>query len=145
MNRVYVVAVVLFACVAPATADDKADKEKEYKALKGEWKTEKATMAGSDATATLKDLELSILDDGRYASKLGDQKDEGKFTFDPKAEPKSMVINPDKGQVKELKAIYKLDGDTLTVCYDRSGKETPKKFESTAENKLLLVEYKRKK
>jgi uncharacterized protein (TIGR03067 family) len=141
----FALAVTVLAFVAPVVADDKADKEKEYKALKGDWKTEKATMAGTDATTTLKDLELSILDDGRYASKLGDQKDEGKFTFDPKTEPKSMVINPDKGQVKELKAIYKLDGDTLTVCYDRTGKETPKKFESTAENKLLLVEYKRKK
>jgi uncharacterized protein (TIGR03067 family) len=144
MTRLLVAMAALLLFV-PARADDKADKEKEYKALKGDWKLEKGTLAGNDATTTLKELELTILDDGKYTSKLGDQKDEGKFTFDPKAEPKSMVINPNAGQVKELKAIYKLDGDTLTICYDRTGKETPKKFESTAENKLLLVEYKRKK
>jgi uncharacterized protein (TIGR03067 family) len=144
MSRILVATVSVLALVSPLAADDKA-KAEEYKVLKGNWKSEKATMAGNDATTTLKDLELTILDDGKYTSKLGEQKDEGTFTFDPSGEPKSMVIKPNAGPVKELKAIYKLDGDTLTVCYDRAGKETPKKFESTAENKFLLVEYKRKK
>jgi uncharacterized protein (TIGR03067 family) len=94
----------------------------------------------------IKDLVLTI-DEGKYATKLGGLKDADSLTLDPSATPKSMVIKPTEGPLKgkALKAIYKLDGDNLTICYDAEGKEAPKKFESTAENKFLLVEYKRKK
>jgi uncharacterized protein (TIGR03067 family) len=139
--------VVLLVSVAPALADDKADKEKEYKALKSGWSVEKATLNGNDATEFLKVLEFTIHDDGKYTAKHGEEKDEGAFTVDLSTTPKSMVIKPTGGPGKDkvLKAIYKLDGDSLVICYDMEGKETPKKFESTAENKFLLIEYKRKK
>jgi uncharacterized protein (TIGR03067 family) len=143
MLRLLAVTAVTLVGLASIAADDK--KAEELKALKGDWKAAKVTMAGADAMATLKDLELTILDDNKYKSKLGTETDEGTFTFDPAADPKSIDIKPNAGQVKLLKAIYKIDGDSLVVCYDIQGKTTPPKFESTAENKFLLVEYKRKK
>jgi uncharacterized protein (TIGR03067 family) len=147
MSRVFVATVTLLAFVAPITADDKADQEKEYKVLKSGWTIEKAVLAGNDVTSSLKVLEFTIHDDGKYTAKHGEEKDEGAFTVDLTTAPKSMVIKPTGGPGKDkvLKAIYKLDGDSFTVCYDMDGKEAPKKFESTAENKFLLVEYKRKK
>ena len=150
MSRPIAATLTFLALVAPAAAaDDKADKAKadEYKALKSGWKIEKATLAGNDAMGILKDLDFTIHDDGKYTAKHGEQKDEGAFTVDLATTPKSMVIKPTGGPGKDkvLKAIYKLDGDSLVICYDMDGKETPKKFESTAENKFLLVEYKRKK
>jgi uncharacterized protein (TIGR03067 family) len=140
---------ILFLLPRPALADDKADKAKaeEFKALKSEWTVAKATLAGDDAFEFLKVLEFTIHDDGKYTAKHGEVRDEGVFTLDLSATPKSMVIKPTGGPSKDkvLTAIYKLDGDTLTICYDMDGKVNPTKFESTAENKFLLVEYKRKK
>lgn len=40
-------------------------------------------------------------------------------------------------------AIYELDGDTLRVCYDLSGKARPSEFKTKAETQLLLFTYKR--
>jgi uncharacterized protein (TIGR03067 family) len=107
----------------------------------------KATLGGKDAFEFLKVLEFKIHDDGKYTAKHGEEKDEGAFTLDLSTTPKSMVIKPTggPGTDKVLKAIYKLVGNTLIICYDMDGKVTPTKFESTAENKFLLVEYKRKK
>ena len=50
---------------------------------------------------------------------------------------------PSKG--KTLPAVYEVDGDSLKVCYTLDGKDPPTEFKSTAENKTLLVTYKRDK
>lgn len=50
---------------------------------------------------------------------------------------------PNKG--KTIPAIYELDGDTLRICYDLSGKECPKEFKTEKNTKLYLVTYKKDK
>ena len=50
---------------------------------------------------------------------------------------------PNKG--KTIKTIYKLDGDTLTVCYELGDGDRPTKFETKADTKQLLANYKREK
>jgi uncharacterized protein (TIGR03067 family) len=55
------------------------------------------------------------------------------------------TAGPNKGKV--IKAIYKLNGDRFTVCYD-FGKDKPArptKFESKADTPVLLVTYQRSK
>jgi uncharacterized protein (TIGR03067 family) len=144
MGRLILAAVAAVTLLGSTPADDKVIAD-EFKALKGDWTVEKAVSKGS-AFDLIKDLVLTI-DEGKYATKLGGLKDAGTLTLDPSATPKSMVIKPTEGPLKGkvLNAIYKLDGDNLTLCYNTEGKEAPKKFESTAENKFLLVDYKRKK
>ena len=55
------------------------------------------------------------------SSSIGDRRTTGTFTVDPSQEARRRWTStgtdgPNKG--KTIKAIYKLDGDTLTVCYD---------------------------
>jgi uncharacterized protein (TIGR03067 family) len=63
----------------------------------------------------------------------------------PDASPKAMEVTgtagPNKG--KTFPAIYELIGDTLTVCYDLSGKARPSEFKSKAGTHLFLATYKR--
>ncbi len=49
---------------------------------------------------------------------------------------------PNKG--KTFPAIYELDQDLLTICYDLAGKERPKAFATESGTKQFLVKYKRK-
>ncbi|SRR6266545_6352284 len=140
------VSLALFLGTA-ATADDKSDAE--LKALVGIWKVEKAELGGKDITEVLQVLKFEILAGGKYTAEHGDNKDEGTFTVDPSKKPKQMVVKgmsgPSKGKI--IKAIYKLDGDTLTICYDFNAdkSEYPQKFESKPDTKLLLTTYKREK
>jgi uncharacterized protein (TIGR03067 family) len=143
--------MALFACcllLSSASLGNKPDDEaaKELKALVGKWKLEKAELGGKDALALLKDLKFEILEGGKYVIQLG-EKDEGTFTVDPAKKPAEMDIKgtdgPNKG--KTIKAIYKIDGDTVTICYELGGGDRPTKFESKADTKQFLAVYKREK
>jgi uncharacterized protein (TIGR03067 family) len=124
---------------ADATADD-------WKKLAGTWKVDAATFNGDDATALFKEAVLTI-EEGKYKVAFGGMNDVGTLALDPAKKPKEMTITgtdgPSKG--KTMPAIYEIDGDTLKVCYAIEGKDAPKEFKSTAENKTLLVTYKRDK
>jgi uncharacterized protein (TIGR03067 family) len=136
---------VLLALSLTATArgDDKAD----LKALVGKWKLEKAKLNGMDITEQFKTLDFEIPAEGKYTLKLGGQPDEGTLTVDSTKTPKHMEIKgtggPNKG--KTIPAIYKLDGDTLVVCYNLGGGERPAAFESKPDTKVFLATYKREK
>lgn len=143
-----VAAFALIVCVVSMAAgrpDDAA--EKDLKALVGKWKVEKAELGGQDAMSFAKDVKLELLDGGKYKLDLLGQKDEGTFTVDPSKSPKEMDIKgtdgPNKG--KTIKCIYKIDGDTATLCYELGGDGRPTKFETKPESKQFLVVYKREK
>jgi uncharacterized protein (TIGR03067 family) len=73
---------------------------------------------------------------------------EGTFVIDPTKEPKFLDMTltdreppgPNKGTVL---ARYKLDGDTLTICYDVGRKGCPADL-MPGENRSVIV-YKKKK
>lgn len=145
--RVLFSAALALFLVAPLVADDKKN-EADLKAMVGNWTVDKAELGGKDSTAVFKTLKFEIRAGGKYTVELG-VKDEGGFTVTADKSPKEMDIvsteGPNKG--KTIKAIYKLDGDALTVCYnldaDKPGR--PEKFESKAGTKTFLVTYKRAK
>ena len=144
-------ALALFACCLFTSAslggkpDDAA--EKVLKTLVGKWKVEKAELGGKDAMAFAKDVKLELLAGGKYKLDLLGQKDEGTFTVDPAKKPAEMDIKgvegPNKG--KTIKTIYKIDGDTVTICYALGGGDRPTKFETKEGTMQFLVVYKREK
>ena len=143
MNRtagLLTVAVALLSVTfahADATADD-------WKKLAGTWKVESAVLNGEDQSAVFKETVLTV-EEGKYKVDFAGMTDTGTLKIDPAKKPKLMTITgtdgPSKG--KSLPAIYEIDGDTLKVCYTLDGKDPPTEFKSTAENKTLLVTYKR--
>jgi uncharacterized protein (TIGR03067 family) len=139
-------AILTLLLVVSARADEKTDAE--LKALAGTWKVEKAELGGKDTTAILKDLKLTVDASGKYTVEIGKEKEEGTFTVDLSKTPKQMDLTskdgPNKG--KMIKAIYKLDGDTLVACYDLNTEKgaRPEKFESKDDNQFLVT-YKREK
>ena len=146
--RLFLLPALLFVFLASsATGDEKTDAD--LKAMVGKWKVEKAELSGKDITEQLKELKLEILAGAKYSVVFGKETDDGALAIDPAKTPKTMDAKgnggPNKG--KTVKAIYKLDGDTLTVCYDHNADAAkyPAKFETKEGTTLLLVVYKRKK
>ncbi|HEY6332017.1 MAG TPA: TIGR03067 domain-containing protein [Blastocatellia bacterium] len=86
-----------------------------------------------------------ILNDGHYTC----EKDRGTYKVirgQGLISPNGMDITgtegPNKG--KTLLAIYELEGDTLTICYDLQGKQRPEEFATLGSNQFLAT-YKRAK
>jgi RNA polymerase sigma-70 factor (ECF subfamily) len=72
----------------------------------------------------------------------GDRK--GTITLDPKATPKTIDVALEAGgEAGVLRGLYKLDGDTLTLCYPNINQDRPVEF--AAENGAYLWVFKRSK
>jgi uncharacterized protein (TIGR03067 family) len=120
--------------------------QKELKKLEGKWKLQKAATAGMEQAFGPGDPDLVM-----------EMKPDGKWIFtgvdkavvvalDPAANPKCMDLKSvEKGRDGAVdEAIYKIDGDTLTVClYQGKGKQRPTTFDPPKERDTILVVFKR--
>jgi len=138
--------VLSWLVIAAALASRAADSP-DSKGVQGTWTPVKAELAGQALPdAVLKTISLK-LHNGMYDVSVAGQPDRGTYTMDSSAKPKSMTITgtdgPNKG--KTFPAIYELEGETLRVCYDLSGKQRPSEFKTVPGTQLYLVTYCRRK
>ena len=139
--------IALLGLVVPANSDDKKAAA-DLKAMVGKWDIVKAELGGKEVTEHLKEMKFEIAEGGKYTAELSMEKDVGTFTVDVAKTPKEMDIKGNGGPNKDklIKAIYKIDGDSMTVCYELGGGDKrPAKFETKPDTKLLVINYKRKK
>jgi len=69
-----------------------------------------------------------------------------RFDIDPKADPAAITMRGMGSRQSSLIGIWKVDGDTLTLCLDRSGTNArPKSFESPKGSQITLYVFKRMK
>lgn len=115
--------------------------------LDGVWVPTMAELAGDKfPEAVLKTMQLTI-NGNSYSTLVGTNKDEGELKIDSQAKPPAIDILGGKGpnQGKLFPAIFELQGDTLRICYDLSGKKRPTQFATARSTQLFLVTYERKK
>ena len=137
----FLVAAVL---VAAAWSQDAAS---ERKMLEGVWLPSAAELAENPfEEATLKSMKL-VIEGDKYTVTVGKAIDKGTVKIDPAAKPKTMDIMGDDGpnKGKTFLCIYEIDGDTLRVCYDLTGKMRPTEFKTKKGGLFFLVTYKRAK
>lgn len=146
--RVPLAVVLALGFAVPVVAEDKKA-EADLKAMVGNWTVQKAELGGKDITEHLKVLKFEVRAGGKYTAQVGEQKDDGAFTIDTGKTPKQMTVKPTAGPNKgqTVKAIYKIDADTFTICYDHEADkgDYPKAFETKPDTTLLLVVYTREK
>lgn len=143
MKCTFYISLLLAMSLAALAAEPTGDAN----AVQGTWSPTKAELGGrSMPDAVLKSISLK-LDDGKYEVFVGDEPDRGIYTVDSTSKPRGMTITGTQGPNagKTFPAIFEVDGDTLRICYDLSGKKRPTEFKSIAGTKLYLVTYRRKK
>jgi uncharacterized protein (TIGR03067 family) len=116
------------------------------KALLGSWTCSSAIIDGKPLAAeTAKELRLTLTAD-RYKTERGPQVlFDSTYKIDAAKMPAQIDMIGTEGDLKGKVAlgIFKLDGDTLTMCYVMPGKERPTAFESLPESGTFLVTWKR--
>jgi uncharacterized protein (TIGR03067 family) len=133
---------------AATRADDKADVAKEVKKFQGVWTFESVEVGGKKAPADeLAGVTMTFAGD-KYTVKKGDDVIQvGTQKLDPSKSPKAIDVKIVEGlnTGKVMQGIYEIDGDTLKVCFDESGKTRPTEFKSPAGSETFVNVHKRAK
>jgi uncharacterized protein (TIGR03067 family) len=144
MRRVsFFTLALVFSIMTTAKSDEPKDRD----GMQGTWLVAAAELGGKPFPDEVrKSIKLTLKDD-TYTVTVGKNPDRGTVKLDPSAKPKAMDVTgtdgPNKG--KTIPAIYELDGDTLKICYDLSGKSRPTEFKTAEGTQMFLVTYKREK
>jgi uncharacterized protein (TIGR03067 family) len=116
--------------------------------LAGNWRCASAIVDGNPlAEETAQALRLTLTSD-RYKTVRGDQVlFDSTYSVDATKQPATIDMIGTEGDTKGKPAlgIYKLAGDTLTMCYTMPGKARPAAFESSPQSGVYLVVWKREK
>lgn len=91
------------------------------------------------------DASMEFTKDGNLVFKEKGREIAGSYKLDAKKTPAELDLTLGAGgQNLSLPGIYKIDGDTLTICFTFMG-ERPTKFESPAGSMNMLITLKRAK
>lgn len=121
--------------------------KKDTNPLLGEWVGEKAETGGMALPVPAGGMRMEFKPDGKVVMTDGGKPpEEGTYTADAKKDPHAIDLMAPAagGKIMTMLGIYKVDGDTLTLCLAAAG-ERPTKFESAAGQATLLLTFKRAK
>jgi uncharacterized protein (TIGR03067 family) len=139
--------VLLALALTVAAPGLKDPPKKDIKPLLGEWVVEKPELGGLPFPHPAGGANVQFTSDGMMVSREGaNAPEECGYTADPKKDPAEIEITPSavEGKVITMVGIYKVEGDTLTLCLVVGGKR-PTKFESVAGEGTIYMTFKRPK
>jgi uncharacterized protein (TIGR03067 family) len=138
-------AVVVVALLVGVVAAKPDDKKKDEDKIQGTWQAvsleEDGQKAPEDKT---KEIKIVFGADGKVTVHGGDKEIKGTYQLDATKKVKELTLKAE-GE-KSVLAIYKLDGDDLTICGVADGKgDRPTEFASKAGTHNHLIVFKREK
>ncbi len=142
MSRLLAAALLfpVAAAAAPALKDRPA---KAPPSVLGEWLRVGHIQAGKDAGRDSEPHHQTFTADGvweyTYGGRVGHPVAKT-YAADPKQNPPAIDIN---GGGQSWKGIYKVEGDTLTLCLSSGGRDRPKTFESSADHPTTVWVFQR--
>jgi uncharacterized protein (TIGR03067 family) len=140
-----VLTVLLISCVA-ARADD-ASQTAELKRHQGEWLVVSFERDGRETSKDITDTIVRVVENDHVVWKREGKSFAGtSMVLDPKSEPHSIDLIPDGGQARDKRVlgIYKLQGDTLTICVADADRPRPSAFSAPKESGHTLQTFRRK-
>jgi uncharacterized protein (TIGR03067 family) len=140
---------LLIGLAVTVAAPAAKEKKKDPPSIVGSWKLEKMEFGGmAMPVGDLGELSLTFAPDGAFIARKGGQEkpETGRYTHDAKKSPAEIDVTETRGGAKDMtvRGIYKIDGETLTICMSPMG-ERPTKFESPAGGQTIMMTFKRMK
>jgi uncharacterized protein (TIGR03067 family) len=143
------VAGLLFAADSP---EDAVKKEKEK--LLGSWKVVSVEANGHKVPAeAIKDFQFIFTSESLTRKKGGNAESGAGYKLDPSKSPKWIdMTGTTDGKDQSIPALYKLDGDTLTLCFradykmkPNDARMRPEKLDGGEGSQQVLMTLKREK
>jgi uncharacterized protein (TIGR03067 family) len=146
MNRLVQVAMVLFVSCLAARAEEPS-KRKELARHQGEWLVVSFERNGEVTAKEITDTIMRVVENDHVVWKREGKSFAGtSMVLDPNAEPPTIDLLPDGGPArdKRVRGIYKLQGDTLTICVADPDSPRPLKFSAPKGSGHTLQTFRRK-
>ncbi|MFO0844671.1 MAG: TIGR03067 domain-containing protein [Gemmataceae bacterium] len=142
MKTITTIGILLVSLLAAADDDGKKD----LKAMQGDWVGEKMVRDGmpfpdDSAQALFRTMKGNAYTVHRFRTKAG----AGTLKLDATKDPRQIDMTPDGGKAGTILGIYKIDGDTLTICYAPPKGKRPEAFESKEGTGVTLSVWVREK
>ena len=141
--------VFLLAPVGSAAPKPKDDAKDDLKKLEGNWQFTTWVSNGTDLPQEqLEICKWSVKGDKYNFEMGGENKEEGTIKLDPAKKPATIDLDIKEGndKGKAQPGIYKIEGDTVTICLARPGaKDRPTEFSGKGEDGHILITMKRMK
>lgn len=130
------------ALVVTAPGQKDAPKDKPIPPIVGNWICVKAVAGGQEFPdpKEKKEIGAEFLADGKFRFRFGELT-EGTYTTDTAKDPAVLEITDSKKRTKKM--IYKVEKDTLVVCWADGDRECPTKFESPAGMRIVMLTFSR--
>jgi uncharacterized protein (TIGR03067 family) len=132
------------AVVVAAPAPKEAPKKEAT--IVGEWIGEKAVSGGKELPVPPGGISMGFNADGTLTLHEGGKGNvkTGSYKIDPKKDPPEIDLSPPADKKDDtILGIYKLEGDTLTLCFQKGGPGRPTKFESPEGDRSVVITMKR--
>lgn len=115
--------------------------------LEGTWVPVAADVAGKSLFVPELRVKYLVLNSGGYSiiDRTNRIVDSGRYVADEGVRPSTLDIvgRQGPGAGRTLLAIFQLDEDSLTVCYDLDGNERPRDMQPKEDQLLLSITYAR--
>jgi uncharacterized protein (TIGR03067 family) len=133
---------LMAAALAAVSLNAVASQEKGDPALDGKWHVVSLTERGKEVKDEAVHLMTLEFKGNRLTMSMLDKSKDSAVRLDPGKTPREIDLE-EAGRPRKLLGIYKVEKDTLTLCFDDKEKVRPTKFESTAEGGQVLLVLKR--
>lgn len=140
------VAVLCSAFVVGTFGTARAADEKDAKVIQGLWAYESLEWNGKKIpTEQIKESTVTI-EGNKFTVRRGNEVTQsGTIKFDSIKSQKTFdaTVTGGEGKGSVMLGLYKIDGDTITVCMNYSGKERPTAYKTAEQSESVLVTAKR--
>lgn len=139
MNLFTAIALMSFVA-APVPKDDPV--KDAQAALQGEWKFLSWTKLNRDNPELVKKGKVVVAGD-TLTIKIDDEDNAMTFALDPTTDPPTFDFKGKNGG-KDIRGIYKLDKDKLTICFGIEGSLRPTDYKPGRDNGVMVLELVKK-